>query len=221
MSAESVTPAYRAVISISSPIVLPWGRLEVTGLELLPPEGAVLLVANHDSYWDPVAIGVAARHRRQIRALAKASMWGIPGIGRVLDGMGAIPIVRGAGDAGAIVRATEELRAGACIGVFPEGTRSLGRELRARGGIGRLAAAVPEARVVLCAVAGTTDIPRFPARPRLRVEFFAPAGGGLGDGEPAREFAARLMGEIRSRAPVAAAGRRSPRAQAGGPGDAA
>ena len=59
-----------------------------------------------------------------------------------------------------------ELRGGACVGIFPEGTRSLGRTLRARSGIGRLAAAVPEAKIVLRRRAtGTTDIPRFPQAP--------------------------------------------------------
>ena len=55
-------------------------------------------------------------------------------------------------------RAIEELRAGRCIGVFPEGTRSLGRTLRARSGFGRLADAVPEAQLVCCTVEGTVDI---------------------------------------------------------------
>ena len=80
--------------------------------------------------------------------------------------MGQIPVVRGTKDADALDRAMTELRGGACVGIFPEGTRSLGRPLRARSGLGRLAAAVPEAKVVLAATSGTTDIPRFPAAAR-------------------------------------------------------
>ena len=191
-----------------TPVVRHWGRLDVEGLEHLPDEGPVLLAGNHDSYWDPVAIGIAARPRRQIRALAKSSMWKIRGLDKVLDGMGQIPIDRGKGDLGALERAIEELRAGACIGVFPEGTRSLGRELRPRSGFGRLAEAVPEAAVVCCTVAGTTGIARFPERPRIRVRFFVPAGGGLLPGESAAQLSARLLAEIRSHAPIDAAGRR-------------
>ena len=208
---EKVTPAYRAVMAASTPAVKWWGRLEVSGLEHLPLEGPVLLAGNHDSYWDTVTVGIAGLPRRQVRALAKHTLWK-PVIGRVLDGMGQIPINRGAGDTHALDRAIEELRAGACIGIFPEGTRSLGRELRARSGFGRLAAAVPEAQIVCCTVTGTVDIPKFPTnRPRCGVEFFPPAGGGLQPGESPGELAVRLLSEIRSRAPIAIAGRKRAR----------
>jgi 1-acyl-sn-glycerol-3-phosphate acyltransferase len=179
----------------------------VSGLEHLPADGPVLLAGNHDSYWDPVAVGIAGLPRRQIQALAKSSLLKIPGLDRVLDGMGQIPINRGAGDARALDRAISELRAGACIGVFPEGTRSLGRELRARSGFGRLAAAVPEAAVVCCTVVGTTDITSPPKRPRVAVRFFTPAGGGLLDGESPGELSARLVAEIRAQAPIVSAKR--------------
>jgi 1-acyl-sn-glycerol-3-phosphate acyltransferase len=168
----------------------------------------LLLAGNHDSYWDQVEIGVAAMPRRQIRALAKSSLWKLKGLGPVLDSMGQIPIERGTGDENAMSRAVEELRDGACIGIFPEGTRSLGRELRARSGFGRLAAAVPEAQVLCVAVSGTVDIPRFPERPRVRVKFFSPAGGGLAQGEEAAALAVRLLTEIRGYAPIAVAGRK-------------
>src|SRR5205823_4722050 len=128
---EPISRTYRVAMAVCTPIVGWWGRLEVSGLERLPASGPVLLAGNHDSYWDPVTVGIAALRRRQIRALAKSSMWKIRGLDRVLDGMGQIPIDRGAGDERALDRAISELRGGACIGVFPEGTRSLGRELRA------------------------------------------------------------------------------------------
>jgi 1-acyl-sn-glycerol-3-phosphate acyltransferase len=174
----------------------------------LPAGGPVLIASNHDSNMDPVAIGVAARKRRQIRALAKASLWDVRGLAPILDRMGQIPIDRGAGDADALDRAIAALRGGACIGVFPEGTRSLGRPLRARGGIGRLAQAVPEAEIVLVSVSGTTDFARFPKRPRVRVRFSRPAAGGYAIGEDHGAFAARLLEQIRVEAPIVAAGRR-------------
>lgn len=203
-----ITRTYRIAMAVCRPIVRWWGRMEVTGMECVPATGPLLVAANHDSNWDPVTIGVACLPRRQIRALAKSSLWKVPGLSGVLNGMGQIPINRGAGDAHAMDRAIAELRGGACIGVFPEGTRSLGRTLRARSGLGRLAEAVPEAPIVCCAVQGTVDVPRFPKRPRIRVHFFTPADGRSLPGETASELGVRVLAEIRAVAPIAASGRR-------------
>lgn len=203
--AEPIARPYRAALGLCVPVIRGWGRLEVTGLEHLPSSGPVLLAGNHDSYWDPVVIGIAALGRRQIRALAKASLWKVRGLAPLLEGMGQIPIDRGTGDAGALDRAERELRAGSCIGIFPEGTRTLGRTLRARSGLGRLAQLVPEAQIACCTVQGTTDLPKVPKRPRIRVEFFTPAGGGRRGGESAAELSVRLLAEIRSRVPIPSA----------------
>ncbi len=192
---------YRNAMVICRPAVAWWGRLEVEGLETLPAEGPVLVVGNHDSHWDPVTVGVAAIRRRQIKALAKSTLWDVKGLSPVLDGMGQIPIERGAGDAGALSRAIEELRAGACIGVFPEGTRSRGEVLRPRSGLGRLALEVPEAKLVCVAVEGTSDMTGFPRRPRLRTRFFEPAGGQARPDEEPGEISARLLAEIRADVP--------------------
>ncbi|MGH2919431.1 MAG: lysophospholipid acyltransferase family protein [Solirubrobacteraceae bacterium] len=211
---EPMTRTYRAALGLAAPIVRRWGRLEVEGLEHVPLDGPLLVCANHDSYWDPVAVGIAAIRHRQIRALSKSSLWNVKGLNKVLDGMGQIPIVRGMGDADALDRAIEALRDGACVGIFPEGTRSLGRELRPRSGLGRMAAAVPEAGIVCAAVSGTTDITAFPTRPRVRVSFFEPVGGGLRAGESPAEFSERLVAEMRARAPISIAGRRRRKALA-------
>ena len=61
--------------------------------------------------------GIAALGRLQTRALAKSSMWKNRLLGAVLTGMGQIPIDRGSGNTGALDRAIEELRNGACIGI--------------------------------------------------------------------------------------------------------
>ncbi len=202
MAARKLTPAYRGVMIGFSPVVRLWGRLKASGLEHLPPEGPVLLAGNHDSYWDPIAIGMAAQPVRQIHALAKAELWEHPLLDKILDGMGQIPIQRGKSDANAMARAIEGLRGGICIGIFPEGTRSRGQELRARGGLGRLALEVPEAEIVCCSVVGTTDVIGFPTRPSIRVRFFRPEGGGIQPGESPADLGARLLREIRAEAPV-------------------
>lgn len=204
---EPFTLTYRIAMAVCVPMVSLWGRLEVEGVDVLPRSGPVLVVANHDSQTDPLAVGVAARKRRQIRALAKRSLWDKPGLGRVLDGMGQIPIERAGGDAGALVNAVAALRRGSCIGVFPEGTISCGRRLRARSGIGRLALEVPEARLVCATVQGTPAFARFPQRPRIRVRFFEPSSGQTDPTETAADLSQRLLDELRALAPPVDAGR--------------
>ena len=189
-------------MAILAVIVRRWGRLEVSGLDQHPrvrpdPRSPPTTTATGT----PSPAASPRFPGRQIRALAKASLWKVRGLHWILNGMGQIPVTRGVGDTEAFDRAIAELRGGACIGLFPEGTRSLGRQLRARSGFGRLAQAVPDARLVGCAIEGTTDIARFPRRPRIRVRFFTPAGGGLQPGESAADLSARVLAELRERSP--------------------
>jgi 1-acyl-sn-glycerol-3-phosphate acyltransferase len=205
------TRTYRVAMALNRPVAL-WGRLQVEGLENLPTSGPLLVVGNHDSHWDPLMVGMAAVKRRQIRALAKSELWDVRGLAPILDGMGQIPIERGKGDEQALAKAIETLRAGACIGVFPEGTRSRGKVLRARSGIGRLALEVPEAHVTLVAIEGTADLTGFPRRPRIKVSFFEPAGGQPRPDEDPGELSTRLLAEIRALVPPSLSYRKRRRA---------
>lgn len=198
---------YRIVMLAVAPVLRWWGRLEVVGLSAVPPSGATVLMANHDSAWDPLVVGLAAVPRRQVRALAKASLWKARPLAWVLDRMGQVPIERGRADTAALAAAVSVLREGGCVGVFPEGTVSRGRALRPLSGAGRLALALPDVQLVCAAVTGAVDIVRFPKRPRVRVEFFAPAAGPPLPGESAIALTRRVMGEIRERAPFAVSGR--------------
>ena len=204
---------YDLVATLLRPVAW-WGRLRFEGLEAVPGEGPLLVVPNHDSQWDPVLAGLALRPRRRLRFLARASLWRIPGLGPLLYAMGQIPIRRGEGDAAALEHAVEALRSGEAVCVFPEGSLSWGERLRARSGVGRLAQACPEARIVLCFVEGTTDYARFPRRPRVNVRFAVPENGDPRPDETPAEVATRLLDQIRARVPPTPAGRR---ARVGGP----
>jgi 1-acyl-sn-glycerol-3-phosphate acyltransferase len=177
-----------------------WGRVRVSGLDAVPERGPLLVVPNHDSQMDPVVLGVALRKRRMLRFLARADLWKIPGLAPVMNGMRQIPIERGARDSSALDSATQALRAGEAICVFPEGKLSLGERLRARSGVARLGAACPEAAIVLAAISGTTDYVRFPRRPRVSIELFGAPPDVL---EPQQ-----LLDAVRERVPPVPAGRR-------------
>lgn len=104
-------------------------RIEITGT--VPPDGPVLLVANHpNSLLDPVLLGIAAR--RPVRLLAKAPLFAVPGFGRVIRALGMIPAHRGSDSAAredvqknlaslAAAAAALGTAGGAVVGVFPEG----------------------------------------------------------------------------------------------------
>lgn len=209
--AAKVPLTYALVMIVATPVVRWWGRLEVTGQDLLAAGGPMILMVNHDSAWDPVVVGVAAR-RRQIRALAKSSLWKTRPMAWVLDRMGQIPIERGRGDRAALSAAIEHLRQGQCIGVFPEGTVSRGRQMRFLSGAGRLALAVPGTRVLGVRITGAVDIVRFPRRPAIRVEFFEPASGQPRPEDSAISLTRRVMIEVRAQAPAAIPGRAKKRA---------
>jgi 1-acyl-sn-glycerol-3-phosphate acyltransferase len=179
-----------------------WARLRAKGLENLPRTGAALIVSNHDSWLDPLAIiEVMMWRERQLRFLAKHTLWKFKPLAWILDTADQISIRRGENDTAALENAVESLGRGEMIGIFPEGTLSRGTNLRARRGVSRLARACPGVPVLLVAVTGGTDLKRFPKRPRVTVEFFEPAGGQPRPDEDDQELAQRLLDEIRARAP--------------------
>lgn len=107
-------------------------RIEVTGLEDLPREGPVLLVANHNNgLVDPMVVLKALP--RPVVFVAKSTLWKIPLLRSLLDLLGCVPVVRkGEGDPGvsskgeernsaAFERLAAVLDAGGCVLIFPEG----------------------------------------------------------------------------------------------------
>lgn len=131
-------------------------RWRVTGRENLPRHGPVVVVCNHISLWDPVAVGVALP--RRVYFMAKEELFRIPLVGLVLKGLGAFPVHRGEADLAAMRRAMRLLRQGKVVGIFPEGgrNRSGGVQTFQRGAA--LLAARCRAPIVPVAVIGTNRI---------------------------------------------------------------
>ncbi|WP_108668188.1 lysophospholipid acyltransferase family protein [Euzebya rosea] len=160
------TPPMRVSHAVLGPTVLWWLRATVTGTGQVPASGGALLAANHRSFLDHFAMGAASP--RPMRFFGKASL--TEGIGgRYNVAMGMIPVKRGTADLGALDVAVELLRAGALIGIFPEGTRSTdGRLYRFRSGMARMAAAA-EVPIVPVGMTGMATVwPRGQSRPSMR-----------------------------------------------------
>ncbi|MGB9781697.1 MAG: lysophospholipid acyltransferase family protein [Moorellaceae bacterium] len=129
---------------------------QVKGQGLFPPEGPVIVVANHRSLWDPVAVGVAVP--RQVRFMAKEELFRIPGLGFLLRALGAYPVKRGKSDRAALQASLDILRQGQVVGLFPEGTRVRGRELGRFYGGAALLALKTGAPLVPVALKGTDRV---------------------------------------------------------------
>ena len=87
----------------------------------VPMDGPLVVVANHGSHLDPPLLGHALG--RPVAFMAKAELFSIPLLGRVIRACGAYPVKRGASDREAIRTATARLQEGWAIGVFLDGTR--------------------------------------------------------------------------------------------------
>jgi 1-acyl-sn-glycerol-3-phosphate acyltransferase len=142
-------------------------RMRAFGGRNVPQHGAVLLVANHQSYLDPPAVGVAVRHRH-LDYLARAGLFESKVLGEMLTTFNSVPISEEGGDTRAIKEILRRLDAGRAVLVFPEGTRSPDGAMRPfKRGIALL---VKRARcpVVPVAVEGCYDAwPRDQAAPSL------------------------------------------------------
>ena len=104
----------------------------------LPRKGAVLVVANHQSFMDPVLAMVATI--REGNFMARESLFQHPFFGRLIYYLGAFPVRRGTADIGAIKEAMRRLKQGKVVVLFPEGTRSLdGRIQELMPGFGAIA----------------------------------------------------------------------------------
>jgi 1-acyl-sn-glycerol-3-phosphate acyltransferase len=137
-------------IEIGAPIVMTFTKPVWRGGDRLPASGPALLASNHVSFVDPVTMtAFVIGHGRIPRFLAKAELWRIPLIGRVLAGGGHIPVHRDTRDAkGAYRDAVAALERGEVLVVYPESTFTNdpdGWPMRGRTGIARmaLAAGVP------------------------------------------------------------------------------
>lgn len=144
-------------------------RVEARGFENVPQGdgGPVLFVANHVSYFDPVALWVAAQPLNT-RFLARASLWRVPVFKGMLSRVGAIPVEPESADTKAIKRAAAVLKRGETACIFAEGTRMRTPDKVYKPHAGFvLIANMGKAKIVPVGITGTERIRPY-AKPFLR-----------------------------------------------------
>ncbi len=152
-----------------------WFRYRAIGIENLPPGGALLIV-NHQSFLDPLMVGLPLS--RPVSFLARENLFRVPVVGWILKQLYGIPISRERGGTESLRESIRRMEHGFLVGIFPEGTRSPDGKLREmKPGFVALVrrANVP---VIPVAVAGAYEsFPRdakFPRPGRIRVVFGQP-----------------------------------------------
>ena len=136
----------RLVLAMLHPSLFPYVRFDIEGTERIPESGPAILVGNHRSYFDPVAIAMAiASTRRTVRFLGKKEVFDAPVVGQIASAMGGIRVDRGTGSDGPLAVAAAALGRGDLVALMPQGTIPRGRafydpKLRGRWGAARLAA---------------------------------------------------------------------------------
>ena len=151
-------------------------RIEYAGLETVPDNGPLVLVANHTTYFDP--FWVATPVRRAVRFMAWDRIFQMPVAGSIFRWLGAFPVNLENPEAGAYKTALQILKRGEALLVFPEGGRSgAGHSLPYKDGAANLALRTG-ANVQPVVIHGGEKVwshrMRLPRPRKVRVEYLPP-----------------------------------------------
>jgi 1-acyl-sn-glycerol-3-phosphate acyltransferase len=162
---------------------VPAYRFRAWGVQHVPLTGATLLVANHQSFLDPIVGGLPLSRRRFV-ALARKTLWDSRCVGWLITRLNAIPVDQngvdgGGGDLKAMRACLDVLGRGDALVIYPEGARTLTGEVQRFHTGSMLLVKRAKPTVVPVAIEGA-----FEAWPRLR-RFPRPTGRiGVMFGEP-------------------------------------
>jgi putative phosphoserine phosphatase/1-acylglycerol-3-phosphate O-acyltransferase len=163
----------KALLALTRPGFVPYARFEITGVDHIPAEGPAIVVANHRSYFDPMALAMAfAKRGRPVRFLGKKEVFDAPIVGQLARAMGGIRVEQGTGSDEPLAEAAAALEMGEIVALMPQGTIPRGPAffdpvLKGRWGAARLAA-LTGAPVIPVGLWGTEKVwPRSERLPNL------------------------------------------------------
>jgi 1-acyl-sn-glycerol-3-phosphate acyltransferase len=100
----------------------PLYRIRVFGGKNIPRKGPVLLLSNHQSFWDPIMCQLPPH--RWCYGVARDSLYEGKVLGFLLRHLNTIEIKRGQADIASMRRIINALKSGKCLFLYPEATRS-------------------------------------------------------------------------------------------------
>ncbi|MBU0618137.1 MAG: 1-acyl-sn-glycerol-3-phosphate acyltransferase [Planctomycetes bacterium] len=113
---------YRCCRNSAQALFLLLCRGRVFGVRNVPLEGGVLLVCNHQSFFDPILATLALP--RECHYMARDTLFRNRWFRKLIESLNAFPVRRGSADVGAIKQTLRRLKNGALVTVFPEATRT-------------------------------------------------------------------------------------------------
>ena len=175
---------YRSLVRFMSLVARTfYRRIEVVGLENVPANGAVILAGNHPNALIDGLLLMCHAGRTPVHLLGNAKLWRIPLLARLLDAIGAVPVMRReengpkVDNRDAFERVDDVLARGGCIVIFPEGISHSDSQLSTlKTGTARMAlraAANREAEVAIVPF-GLTYLERHRFRSQVLLHFGAP-----------------------------------------------
>lgn len=175
-------------------------RVRYSGLENVPLEGGALVVANHQSHFDPPVVG--AGFPRQMSFLARHSLFHSPQFGWLIRSLNAIPLDREGGGMAGMKETLRQLKRGEAVLIFPEGTRSSdGQMAPFRAGFATLALRAKATLVPVSIVGAFEAWPRqrrFPGPGRIHVHFGLPLSPEQLQGRPEAELVAEVQSRVQA-----------------------
>jgi len=124
-AASERTPIFRLMAAIAVPPIDAIAKLKITGVEHVPKTGAFVLAPNHYSEIDPLIVGVAMwKIGRMPHYMAKASLFKVPIVGKLLQASGQIPVERPESGkrSDPLAAAKRIAEQGLAVVVYPEGS---------------------------------------------------------------------------------------------------
>lgn len=154
-------------------LLYPLFSFQRTGTKTFPRTGGVLVVSNHQSYLDPMIVGITAP--REIHYMARETLF-LGGLKQtILENVNAFPVKRGRGDKQTIRHCVERLKAGHVVNIFAEGTRTEDGTLQPLHRSFALIVSMAQVPVVPCVIDGSFEAwpkgQKFPHWHSLRIRY--------------------------------------------------